>query len=279
MEADAAPGQNRTARDFGGRTVLSFESRRAAEIAALIERNGGRAIVAPSTREVAAATSADVSRFVTALLEKKIDVIIFLTGVGAKALARAVEPFCTAEQFVRSLKAIPVLARGPKPLAALKELGVPVTWNVPEPNTWREILQVLDRNVELEGKLVAVQEYGVTSQPLIDGLAARSARVIPVHVYDWALPEDIAPLKRAVEALVGSEVDIVLFTAGIQAHHLLQVAEQMGSRDAVIAALRRTKVASIGPVTSEVLGEFGIPVTMEPSHPKMGYLVKEATQL
>jgi uroporphyrinogen-III synthase len=279
MAGNVALEQGRTAGGFAGRTVLSFESRRSAEIAKLIETYGGRAIVAPATREVPAASDADVSRFVTALLEVKIDLVIFLTGVGTRALARAIEPFCSRDQFLVSLSKLPVLARGPKPVAALKELGVPIAWNVPEPNTWREILQLLDVNkVLLQGRLVAVQEYGIPSKDLMNGLQERGAEVLAVHVYDWALPEDIAPLRNAIKAVLGSNVDVVLFTAAIQVHHLLQVAEEMGLSESLIAALRQIKIASIGPVTSEALGEYGIPVAMEPTHPKMGFLVREAAE-
>ena len=58
----------------------------------------------------------------------------------------------------------------------------------------------------------------------------------------------------------------------------MQVADEMGLKDSTIAALRKTTNASIGPVTSEALAEYGIPVTLEPSHPKMGFLVKEAAE-
>jgi uroporphyrinogen-III synthase len=284
MAVNLVSEQNQTTGGFAGRTVLSFESRRSAEIATLIENCGGRAMVAPATREVPAASSADVSRFVGTLLAEQIDLMIFLTGVGTRALARAVEPFCSREQFIAALSKVPVLARGPKPVAALKELGVPIRWNVPEPNTWREILQVLDggldgKKVALAGRRVAVQEHGVPSTDLVGGLRERGAEVLAVHVYDWALPEDVAPLRNAITALVAASVDVVLFTAAIQVHHLLQVAEEMNSRDSLLAALGKIKIASIGPVTSEALGEYGIPVTMEPTHPKMGFLVREAAGL
>jgi len=276
----AVKNQNGPEGGFAGRTVLSFESRRSAEIATLIENCDGRAMMAPATREVRAASSADVARFASALLEGKIDLVIFLTGVGTRALARAIEPFCSLEQFISVLSKVPVLARGPKPIAALKDLGVPILWNVPEPNTWREILQVLDvNNVQVAGRLVAVQEYGVPSKDLLSGLRERGADVLPVHVYDWALPEDVTPLRNAITALLAAKVDVVLFTAAIQVHHLLQVAEAVGSKDSLLAALSKTKIASIGPVTSEALSEYGIRVSLEPTHPRMGFLVREAAGL
>jgi uroporphyrinogen-III synthase len=279
MEGTSALSQNRAVSGFAGRTVLSFESRRSKEIASLIENYGGRPMVAPAVKEVPAENSADVSRFATALLQGKINLVIFLTGVGTRALARAIEPFCPREQFVASLSKVPVLARGPKPVTALKELGIPVTWNVPEPNTWREILQVLETNkVPLRGQQIAIQEHGIPSHDLVEALKQRGAEVLTVHVYNWALPEDTSPLKNAVTALLDSRIDVVLFTAAVQVHHLFQIAEEMGSKDALISSLLRTRVASIGPVTSEALSEYGIRPNLEPTHPKMGFLVREAAE-
>ena len=280
MEANPKPEPQKRESGFAGRTVLALESRRSVEIAKLIENYGGRAMVAPATREIAAQNSPDVPRFAAALLEGKLDLIIFLTGVGTRALARAIEPFCSREQFVAALANSSVLARGPKPVAALKELGVPITWTVPEPNTWKEILQLLDANhVPLRNRSVAVQEHGVPSPQLIEGLRARGAEVLSVHVYDWALPDDTRPLKNAIAALQNGQVDIVLFTAAVQMHHLVRVAQESNAKDSLLASLARVRIASIGPVTSEALGEYGIAATFEPTHPKMGFLVKESAEL
>lgn len=266
--------------NFRGRRVLSFESRRSNEIATLIATYGGQAIVAPATREIAATQGEDVPRFVTALLDGRVHLVIFLTGVGTRVLVRAVEALCPKERFLAALSQVPVLARGPKPVTALKEFNVPISWNVPEPNTWREILAVLDgTGVPLRGRCVAVQEYGVPSRELLEGLKQRGAEVMPIHVYDWALPEDIVPLQNAIHAVLEGRVDIVLFTAAVQIHHLVQVAESMKSRDTLISALKQIKIASIGPVTSEGLAEYGLRASMEPSHPKMGFLVREAADL
>jgi len=264
---------------FAGRTVLSFESRRSTEIARLIASYGGVAQVAPATKEVPAQDSPDVSHFASELLSGKLDLVIFLTGVGTRALSRAIEPYCSREQFVSALSRTSVLARGPKPVTALKELGIPITWTVPEPNTWREILQLLDSShVPLKGHVVAVQEHGIPSPQLIEGLKERGAEPLTVHVYDWALPDDLTPLQNAIAALRQGGIHVVLFTAAVQVHHLMQVAEQLNAREAVIAALKSVMVASIGPVTSEALAEFGITASLEPTHPKMGFLVKEAAE-
>ncbi len=265
---------------FNGLRVLSLESRRSKEIAQLITNNGGQPTVAPSTREVPESNPEEL-KFAASLLQDEFAAVIFMTGVGTRALVQAVEPVCSRPQFVAALSRTNVVARGPKPIAALRELGVPVTLAVPEPNTWREILLVLDQNKEktpLKGKKIAVQEHGAPSQELYDGLRQRGAEVVPVHVYQWSLPEDTAPLRAAASALSRKEFDVVIFTSSVQLVHLLQIAEEMKLRDEVLRGLNAAVIASIGPVTSETLREHGVGVDLEPTHPKMGFLVKEASE-
>ena len=265
-----------TGAGFGGIRVLGFESRRSLEMMKLIENNGGKAMVVPATREVFSAFHAGLSEFAASLLNGNLDIVIFLTGVGTRALAQAMEAFCSRGELVAALGRVSVVARGPKPAAALRELGVPITWNVPEPNTWRELLHLLDeKSVALKDRLVAVQEYGLPSHELLAGLSQRGATTLTVHMYDWALPEDQTPLENAVLALQQGEIAVVLFTAAVQVCHLIQVADEMNARESLVRALNETTVASIGPVTSEQLREYGIQVDLEPTHPKMGFLVSE----
>jgi uroporphyrinogen-III synthase len=266
---------------FAGLRVLSLESRRATEMAKLIETYGGAAIVAPSMREVPLETNTEAQAFTRKLIAGEFDAVILLTGVGTRALTRVAETVCSREEFVEALKKISIVARGPKPVAALKELGIAPVVVAPEPNTWRELLAALDQNsstLPLHAKRVALQEYGAPNAELIAGLAQRGAKVTQVPVYEWALPEDLQPLRDAVSALVNAKVDVVLFTTSIQIIHLLKIAAEMGKEEETTAAFQKILVGSIGPVTSEELRAHGIGVDMEPSHPKMGFLVNEVAQ-
>jgi uroporphyrinogen-III synthase len=271
----------RTSTGFAGLRVLSLESRRAPEMAKLIATFGGIAMVAPSMREVPLESNTEAQKFTRELLAGGFDMVILLTGVGTRALARVAETVCSREEFVAALQRVPIVARGPKPVAALKEMGLPVTLAVPEPNTWRELLAALDGNREtlpLSGRRVAVQEYGAPNPELLAGLADRGANVTPVPVYEWGLPEDTAPLRQAAAALAGGEVDVALFTTSVQVVHLLKIAGEMHLGDPVRQAFARILVGSIGPVTSEELRAHGIAADFEPSHPKMGILVTEVAQ-
>jgi uroporphyrinogen-III synthase len=182
---------------------------------------------------------------------------------------------------LEQLRKVAVVARGPKPVAVLKEWNVPIALTAPEPNTWREVLRVLDENgaiVPLKGRGIAVQEYGVSNPELIAGLKDRGAQVTSVPVYEWALPEDTGPLRSAVAAISRGEMDVILLTTATQVDHLLQIAAEMKEEDVLRRALSHMVVASIGPTTSERLREHGIAPDLEPVHPKMGFLVSEAAE-
>jgi uroporphyrinogen-III synthase len=267
--------------DFANLRVLSLESRRSREMSQLIANNGGQPTVVASTREVPSGPNEEESAFANGLQEGQFPVVIFMTGVGTRALAQAIEATCPREKLVQALNNVTVIARGPKPVSVLREWGVRIALTVPEPNTWRELLQALDEckdKIPLKGTRVAVQEHGLPSKELYAGLAERGALVFPVPVYKWAPPENTELLKDAIRNLASGNFDVVLFTSSVQVHHLFRFADELGEHQKVAEGLRRAVIGSIGPVTSETLREFGIRPDLEPSHPKMGFLVKETAE-
>src|SRR3954470_1202295 len=271
-------------KDFAGLRVLSLESRRGEELAKLIATYGGKPIIAPAMREVPLESNHEAKDFVARLLKSEFDLVILLTGVGTRALVSIAETVCPREQFVAALRGVKIVARGPKPVVALRELGLTPALIAPEPNTWHEVLDVLDQaaglalGLRLGGMRIALQEYGMSNPELLTGLADRGAKVTRVPVYQWALPKDVAPLRAAVESLTRGEVDVVLFTTGVQAKHLFQIAGEMKLEQALLRGLGQTVIASIGPATSEALRSRGVGTDLTPTHPKMGFLVKEAAE-
>lgn len=264
---------------FDGLRVVSFESRRAAEIAELIRRQGGEPFVAPSMREAPVQNNAEAFEFAERLFRGDFDLMIFLTGVGARALNKVLGSRYPAERFAEALRKIAVAARGPKPVAALREMNVPVAVTAPEPNTWRELVAALESRPELrKARRIAVQEYGKSNAELLEALCERGAKVTPVRVYQWDLPADLAPLREAVRRIAEANADVVMFTTSIQIPHLFRVAAEQQLEQAVRHGLRRMAIASIGPSTTETLEDFGLSPDLTPSHPKMGFLVKETAE-
>jgi uroporphyrinogen-III synthase len=260
---------------FAGMKVLSLESRRSAEMAELIRKQGGEPVQAPSMRESPLEQNEEAFQFAERLFTGEFDMMILLTGVGTRLLNQALATRYSPERFAEALRGITIVARGPKPVAVLRGLDVPVTVTVPEPNTWRELLAAIADRPE---RRIAVQEYGRSNGELLDGLRQRGAEVTTVRVYQWDLPADTGPLREAARRLAAGELQVALFTTSIQIEHLLRVAADAGIEDGVRRALGKMVIGSIGPTTSEALEEAGLHPDLEPSHPKMGFLVQEAAQ-
>jgi uroporphyrinogen-III synthase len=262
---------------FEGLRVLSLEARRANEVAKLIRTYGGEPLTAPAMREIPLDSNTPVLEFAHALMRGAYDLVIFTTGVGVRSLVKIASDNLDREAFLTALRSVKIAARGPKSSSALRELQVPITVVSPEPYTWRAMLTALEAKLgpALEGMNIAVQEYGTSNPELLTALAERNVSITRLLVYQWALPEDIQPLREAVLALAHGHVDVVLFMNAGQIMHLFLIAERMGYTEALHEGLHSTLIASIGPSTTEGLNAYGLQPDYEPTQSKMGFLINE----
>ena len=264
--------------NFGGLRIAAFESRRAGELAALVQRMGGVPSVSPSMREIPLPHNPEAIDFANRLITGQIEVVIFMTGVGVRHLVAQVERHVDRKRFLEALSDVVTIARGPKPTAVLKEFGVGPTHRTEEPNTWREVLAVVDQRVPVANQTVGLLEYGQPNTSLVAGLEARGAHVIKLKVYRWDLPEDTGPLEGNVQAIANGLIDVAMFTSSHQVTNLLLMADRMGLSDPLRTGLGQTVIASIGPDTSETLRQYGFSVDIEPEHAGMGQLVVAASR-
>jgi uroporphyrinogen-III synthase len=265
---------------FNGISVLTLESRRAVEAGKLIRTYGGEPLTAPAMREIPMSSDGPVIEFANALMAGAFDLVIFTTGVGVRTLIKTVSEHIDRERFFTALRSVKIAARGPKSSSALREAGIPITVVAPEPFTWRVLLQAMEEKFgsDLIGMNVAVQEYGTSNPELLTALAEKGVSITRVLVYQWALPEDVQPLREAVIALAHGHVDTVLFMNAGQIAHLFLMAERMGYTDALYEGFRSTVIGSIGPSTTEGLSLYRLIPDFEPSQSKMGFLIKEIAE-
>ena len=47
-----------------------------------------------------------------------------------------------------------------------------------------------------------------------------------MRVYQWDLPEDLAPLREAVHRIAEGKADVAMFTTSIQIPHLFRIAAE-----------------------------------------------------
>lgn len=259
--------------------IATFEVRHGKTLADLLLLHGAIPIAAPALKEVPLEKNPAAFEFGERLLKNEIDRIIFLTGVGTRALMDILKTRHTENEVLQALRRTTVVPRGPKPIRVLNEWKVPYAFIVPEPNTWRELMAELDARkdvIPLKGRTVAVQEYGAPNPELTQALEARGARVLSVPVYRWELPDDVTPLESVIDRFLSGSLHAAIFTTSVQAEHLFQVAERLGVVRRLRDALKDVVIASVGPDCSRTLRALGVEVDLEPQSPKMGPLVQLA---
>jgi len=197
---------------------------------------------------------------------------IFQTGVGTQALFSATDSLGMTPKLLGLLASCVVVARGPKPTAALRSREVPIDRSAKEPYTTVEVLESLG-DLSFRGECVVVQRYGETNRELEKALRAKGAEVVEIPTYRWAIPENTGPLAGLIAALDRGEVDATVFTSASQAHNLFTLAQKLGKQGPLAANLSRTLVVSIGPVCSAALREHGVKIALEAKPPKLGPLV------
>jgi uroporphyrinogen-III synthase len=262
-------------------TAVAFESRMADSTAQLLQRKGARTISAPSMQEVPLEDHSAVFAFADRLFANEINILICMTGVGTDMLIKTLETKYDFQDISEALTDVIIVSRGPKPARVLRRFEIPIDIKVPEPNTWKEILETLaenDMTSDLNGKKVAIQEYGEANEQLNQELLNRGAELIQTPIYRWMLPDDLEPLKEGIRSILDGKVQVVLFTSKTQVNHVMKVADQMDSKEALRNALDELFVASIGPVCSSGLKSHNIDVDFEPSRPKLAIFINEIAE-
>jgi len=229
---------------------------------------------APAIRIVPLADDAELVAATREVLARPIDLVVATTGVGFRGWLEAAEAWDLP--LVAHLTSARVLARGPKARGAIRGGGLVDAWS-PESESSAEVLSHLLSGAEgpLEGRRIAVQLHGDPLPDLVAGLRAAGADVLTVPVYRWVLPEDVGPVRRLVGTIVAGGIDAVTFTSAPAAASLLTVADELGQRQQLVAALNdRTLSVAVGPVTAAPLDAAGIP-SVQPERARLGALARE----
>lgn len=256
-----------------GRTVAILEARVGEHLAEMVAKQGGKPFRAPALSERPDLDPAAIRRLIEQWATRPAKLVIFQTGVGARALFEATDALGLTERFLDLLAHCVVTARGPKPTAVLRARNVRIDRSAQEPYTTTEVVKAIE-DIELTGERVVVQRYGDTNPGLDLALRERGAEVVEIPTYRWALPDDTAPLVAMIDALSEGKIDAVVFTSASQVLNLFSVARREAREDEVRMVLNRVLVASIGPVCSSALRQAGVRIGLEASPPKLGPLVQ-----
>ncbi len=253
--------------------IVIFEHRFTKEFASLFEKLGATVHACPMLEEKPVENREELRAFIRQAVAENLDMMIFLTGVGARFLVSEAESMGLKDDFIAALNKLTIVVRGPKPVSALRQVGVRVDVTPVTPTT-EGVIEAL-RSREMTGLRVGIQLYGTPNPQLVTGLEAKGAGVTAVQVYAYGAAADSSAVKDSIAKILKSEVDVAAFTSAPQVHMLFDFASQNGVADALAEALReRVTVASIGEVTNRALQERRLTPKILPRQPKMASLVQ-----
>ncbi|MDK1473839.1 uroporphyrinogen-III synthase [Streptomyces sp. 549] len=255
-----------------GFTIGVTAARRAEELGTLLTRRGATVQHAPALRIVPLADDSELLRATEHLLADAPDTVIAATAIGFRGWIEAADGWGLGEALLARLGTVELLARGPKVRGAIRAAGLKEKWSPAS----ESMAEVLDRLLAegVAGRRIAVQLHGEPLPGFCEALRDSGAEVVTVPVYRWRPPQDLTPLDRLVEAVIGGGVDAVTFTSAPAAASLIDRAEQLGVREELLGALRRDVLcACVGPVTAMPLQAHDVPTTM-PDRYRLGPLVQ-----
>jgi uroporphyrinogen-III synthase len=254
-------------RPLEGRRIALAEGRQLEELVRLLEGEGAVAVRCPMLSILDAPQSAPVVDWLTAL--PSFELAILMTGEAVRRLLGFADRAGQRDAYLDALRRVPTLTRGPKPVKALKELGLTPTRVAATPTT-EGVIQTLS-NDDLAGKTVGYTLYASDNPALDAYLRSRCAIPRPVLSYVYAPASDEQHVVQLIDAMASGQLDALVITSSPQTERLFEVAQKHDRLAALLAGLQRVQVAAVGPVAAAGLETHGVRVDI---CPEQGFVMK-----
>ena len=235
-----------------GRTIALAEGRQLEELVVMLESEGATALRCPLLSILDAPDPLPVLAWIEDLIAGRFSWVVLMTGEAIRRLGGFAERAGRRDAFVEALGRTPTLTRGPKPVRALKEIGLTPT-KVAAPPTTDGVIAAL-RPETLTGMTVGMTLYGAANPALEDYLHSAGAVVRPVMPYVFApSADDGAGGGSDRPARAGGDRRDRLHQLAAGGATLRGGAASMTGNWPCSKAWHRTRVAAVGPVVAETL--------------------------
>lgn len=260
-------------RSLEGRTVALAEGRQLEELVHLLEAEGAIPLRCPMVNIMDAPDPAPVLAWLRDLSADRFAWVILMTGEALRRLLGFADREGLRNAVVAALGRTKTMTRGPKPVRALKEVGLSPTRVAPTPTTEGVIVALRDE--PLRDQTVGVTLYGDANPALEQFLSQAGAVVRPVLSYVYALAADDERVVDLIGRLARGAVHVLVFTSSPQVERLYEVAARRGLEAELRKGFTQTRVAAVGPVVADDLRRHGAPVHV---CPEQGFQMKNLVQ-
>jgi uroporphyrinogen-III synthase len=256
-----------------GRTVAVAESRQLEELATLLEKEGATVLRCPMVSILDAPDPAPVIAWLRELTAGRFGLLVLMTGEALRRLLGFAERAGMRDEMISALGRMRTLTRGPKPVQALREIGLTPAKIAAAPTTEGVIASL--RQESLQGVTVGVTLYGEPNLALERSLREAGAEVRTVMPYVYAPASDAVRVVELIHRMARGDLDAAVFTSSPQVDRLYEVAEKNGLAEELRHGLEKTRVAAVGPVLAEELRRRGARVDV---CPEQGFVMKKLIQ-
>lgn len=258
---------------LAGCRIALAETRQLEELAQMLEKEGAIALRYPLVAILDAPDAGPVVAWLRELIAGRLDYLVLMTGEALRRLLGFAEREGLRDAVVQALGKIRIVTRGPKPVRALKEVGLAPTLTAGVPTT-DGVIATLESH-DLRGRTVGLTLYGEPNPTLTQFLEERGATVRAVLPYVYAPAADAERVVHLIHEMAQGKVEVILFTSSPQVDRLFEVASQHGLDQLLRQGLERVRVAAVGPVLAEHLKQKGACVDI---CPEQGFVMKNLVQ-
>src|SRR5262245_18545158 len=262
------------ARPLEGRIIALAEGRQLEELAQLLEREGAKPLRSPMVSILDNPDAAPVVAWLRELLADRFTYLVLMTGEALRRLLGFAEREGMRPATVAAVGRLKTVTRGPKPVRALREIGLDPTLVAKTPTT-EGVIETLTSE-PLRGQTIGVTLYASPNPELVQFLESAGATVRTVMPYVYAPASDADRVVELINRMAGGMLDAILFTSSPQVDRLYEVAKERSLEDSLRQGMERTRVAAVGPVVADNLRQRGVGIDI---CPEQGFVMKNLVQL
>jgi uroporphyrinogen-III synthase len=255
------------------RTIALAEGRQLEDLAQMLEKEGATVLRCPLLKIFDHPDNGPVISWLRDLSAGKFTHVVLFTGEGLRRLLGFADRAGIREPVVAALGKVKIIVRGPKPVQALKEIGL-TPFKIAAAPTTEGVIATLNQEC-LRHATVGVQLYSESNLPLTDWLANAGAVVFPVIPYVYAPGADGERVAELLRQMADGQVDAIVFTSSPQVDRIFEAAEELKLNDVLEQGLQRVKIAAVGPIVKEKLLEKKVRVDIMP---EQGFVMKNLVQ-
>jgi uroporphyrinogen-III synthase len=248
-----------------GYRILILETREEAQFSRLLSEQGADVLQCPMFTIRDAPDPAPVEAWIRLFISQPFDDLVLMTGEGLRRMMTVAKRIGVDQDFIAAISKSKRFARGPKPVRALREIGLEANVQTETPTS--DGVAAMMAKEDLKGHRVGLQLYPDKDHAkLIAAITALGATVETVLPYIYDSQAADIHIVKAIGEMAARRIDAIALTSSGQVRRLIDVARAHGCEEQLRAGLAQTPVASVGPVVSDELKVNGLTTNIYPAN-------------